>query len=710
MTLIFRIFITTSIMLFCLPSNAFGQPSMLLHNLKQLLVPEVGVWLLLAMVIILGLFVAISFRRLHTKKKLSLMRTGRLVQLMHISHLSIWLYDVKAQTYTWYDNNGVPRHKYNKESFAQRLNDVHRKKVENVLREVVSGEKEQVTIEVDSFAEGNPTLGTRLYQITFSILRWDHKKPSVVIAVCNDITDERKRTQRKKDRMLRYQSIFHNVLVDMVFYDENGYVVNMNERMQRLLNLTLDEALERQLTLQEVTAMPDFDIQHFESFLATRFVADDERIEHINPYKAKEGLIYELQLLPMRDKHGTLKGVYGTGRDISEMVVNYQKVQQDIRQLQKANKELTEYVENINFVMGVGGIRTVNYSPKTHTLTIYKGINNIQQKLTQTRCMTLTDESSKKAVMRAFNMMDNRNDQVIEERIKTTLRINGKIIYLLFRIVPVYNQEGEFIDYFGICRDISELKHTEMLLEKQTADALGLENLKNSFLRNMSYEIRTPLNVVVGFSELFEMEHSPEDEEVFIQEIKNSSAFLLELINSILFLSRLDAHMIEINPQYIDFAMCFEAHCHVGCNDNRVEGVEYIVENSYDLLEVEIDESQVGLVIEQIVRNAAQHTTKGYVRARYDYMGDKLMIVIEDTGCGISPRQLSRIFERFVSAGKGTGLGLAICKELVEQMGGTIDISSREGKGTRVWISLPCALRNSQRKGSSSVNLNNALL
>lgn len=683
---------------------------MLLHNLKQLLVPEVGVWLLLASVIILGLFVAISFRRLHSKKKLSLMRTGRLVRLMHINHLSIWLYDVKDQTYTWYDNNGVPRHKYSQESFAQRLDDVNRKLVEKTLREIISEEKEQETIEIDSFAESNPQAGTNIYQITFSVLRREHKKPSVVIAVCNDITDDRKRTQRKKDRLLRYQSIFHNVLVDMVFYDENGYVVNMNERMQRLLNLSLDEALERQLTLPEVTAMPDFDFRHFDSFLATRFVADEERIEHTNPYTAKEGLIYELQLLPMRDKNGKLEGIYGTGRDISEMVFNYQKVQQNIRQLQSANKELTEYVENIDFVMKVGGLRAVAYSPETHTLTIYSGINKIQKQLTQTRCMTLTDESSKKSVMRSFNTMDKQTNQMIEETIKTTLRIHDKIIYLQFRLVPVYNQQGQFIDYFGICRDISELKHTEMLLEKQTADARSLENLKNSFLRNMSYEIRTPLNVVVGFSELFEEEHTPEDEEIFIHEIKNSSAFLLELINSILFLSRLDARMIEINPQPIDFAMCFEAHCHVGFNGHRVEGVEYIVENSYDQLEVEIDESQVGLVIEQIVRNAAQNTTKGYVRARYDYMGDKLMIVIEDTGCGISSRQLSRIFERFAATGKGTGLGLAICKELVEQMGGTIDISSREGKGTRVWISLPCALHNSQRKGSSSANSNKALL
>jgi signal transduction histidine kinase len=79
------------------------------------------------------------------------------------------------------------------------------------------------------------------------------------------------------------------------------------------------------------------------------------------------------------------------------------------------------------------------------------------------------------------------------------------------------------------------------------------------------------------------------------------------------------------------------------------------------------------------------------VRARYDYIGGKLMIAIEDTGCGMSKNTLSHIYERFTSGiNNGTGLGLPICKELAEQMGGSIDINSEEGKGTTVWITIPC--------------------
>ena len=105
-------------------------------------------------------------------------------------------------------------------------------------------------------------------------------------------------------------------------------------------------------------------------------------------------------------------------------------------------------------------------------------------------------------------------------------------------------------EYFGMLRDVSDLKYTEKELEKESIKAQEVEEVKNAFLRNMSYEIRTPLNTVVGFAELFQMEHSTADESIFIEEIKDNSRSLLKLINSI----RLDAQMIEIKTQTTDFA------------------------------------------------------------------------------------------------------------------------------------------------------------
>ena len=214
----------------------------------------------------------------------------------------------------------------------------------------------------------------------------------------------------------------------------------------------------------------------------------------------------------------------------------------------------------------------------------------------------------------------------------------------------------------------------------------------------MSYEIRTPLNAVVGFAELFQMDHTTDDEGIFIDEIKDNSRVLLRLINNILFLSRLDAKMIEIKPQFTDFAKTFDMTCQTCWEMNQETGVDYIVENPYEQLVVEIDAQNVSVILDQIILNACQHTHKGSVHARIDYIGDRLIIAVEDTGEGIEEELLPTIFERFATgANIGSGLGLSICHELVEYMGGQIELKSTEGKGTMVWFSIPCKLIEMER-------------
>jgi signal transduction histidine kinase len=215
----------------------------------------------------------------------------------------------------------------------------------------------------------------------------------------------------------------------------------------------------------------------------------------------------------------------------------------------------------------------------------------------------------------------------------------------------------------------------------------------------MSYQIRTPLNTVVGFAELFQMEHNKEDEAVFINEIKENSAYLLKLINDILFLSRLDARMIEFKTQPTDFAAFFEPHCQTAFAKYEHEGVKYTADNPYHKLVIDIDMQNLGIVIDRIMENAAKYTEKGSVRARYDYIGEQLVIACQDTGCGIPEEGLKQIFERFASNdSQSTGLSLSICYELVKQMDGRITFKSEVGRGTIVWITIPCKVIELERK------------
>lgn len=223
--------------------------------------------------------------------------------------------------------------------------------------------------------------------------------------------------------------------------------------------------------------------------------------------------------------------------------------------------------------------------------------------------------------------------------------------------------------------------------------------MKDAFLRNMCYEIRTPLNCVVGFAELIENDPDADDEKIFIEEIKKNSRNLLNLVNNILFLSRLDAGMIEFKTVTVDFATFFEGHCRAAWQHCQQPGVEYIVENPYEHLVLDIDLTNLGIVIDQIAINAAQHTTSGLIRARYDYNGEALTVAIQDTGCGIPAEQSDKIFERFSTTHSGSsGLGLPICQEVVRRMGGRIHVKSDVGKGTIFWVVIPAIASEVERK------------
>jgi signal transduction histidine kinase len=248
---------------------------------------------------------------------------------------------------------------------------------------------------------------------------------------------------------------------------------------------------------------------------------------------------------------------------------------------------------------------------------------------------------------------------------------------------------------------MTDMVETERHLAIETKKAQETELLKQSFLTNMSYEIRTPLNTVVGFAELFEAEHDEADEAIFVEEIKRNSNLLLELVNDILFLSRLDANMLEYNKADIDFALIFDSHCQMGWSGVTPK-VKTIIENPYEHLVVNIDFEHLGKVIEKLCANSVHFTSEGFIRAKYEYRHGELTISIEDTGGGIDPEGLAHAFDRFARDQQermcGTGLNLPIVQSLVEQMGGSIELQSELNKGTTAWVTIPCEAKLIEKK------------
>ncbi len=656
--------------------------------------------ILLALGALASLIYYVIYRKREKKiKKLLYYDNNRMALILNTSKVRIWIYHVASRTVTPLDEKGNPMPTRPSVDFFRQTTPSDFERLSNALASISSQKEEHVTLNIIGKDEASDT-ELRNFTVDLSVLRRDKEgHPTDIIGTRSDTTEDRLKQKQAKENMLRYQAIFNSAMIDMVVYDENGIIIDMNEKAWMAFRGKKEEILSSKISVSQVLGM-EVDLDTMEPIYLTQIYhnnSDDKRV--LNMFLKRSEMYYELKLVPVRDNQGRLLSIYGTGRNVTEVAKSYTNLQKNIQLLQEANIQMGKYIKNIDYVLQNGNLRIVTYSPDTHTLNIYSETDHVQYELTQTRTIELTDEEYKKKAQRLLNAMDNLTAASIKTTVKTSLRIHGMPLYLHLSFIPIFDSEGGVTGYFGICRDVSEIKATEEELERETIKAQEVETLKNTFLRNMSYEIRTPLSSVVGFAELFETEHAPEDEAVFITQIKESASTLLKLINNILYLSRLDARMIEFKPKPIDFAAVFETRCQAAWFNYKKPDVTYSIDNPYNHLVVEVDDQAICTVIDQIIANAAQNTISGQVRARYDYTGDDLVLTFQDTGNGIPESMLDRIFDRFMSTdGHRTGLGLSICQEIISQMNGKITIKSGEGEGTIVWVSIPCKLIEIDRK------------
>lgn len=273
---------------------------------------------------------------------------------------------------------------------------------------------------------------------------------------------------------------------------------------------------------------------------------------------------------------------------------------------------------------------------------------------------------------------------------ETYLSATGKarIVQTLKALVPM---EGRKPLLIGISWDITNLQNIEQELIKARIKAEQSDRLKSAFLANMSHEIRTPLNAIVGFSQLLPAAETAEEKKLYSGIINQNSDILLQLINDILDLSKIEAGTLE----YIKRPMNLGEVCRTiyAVHKERVkEGVTLVFDNEDENLFIEGDQNRIMQVITNFLTNASKFTYAGEIRLGFERTDKNIRVYVEDTGIGIEPEKVDHVFERFVklnSFAQGTGLGLSICQMIIEKIGGEIGVTSELGKGSTFYFTIP---------------------
>ena len=623
---------------------------------------------------------------------------ARLALIMKTSKLRLWFYDPTTRHFCYLSEAGDYEREYNPADFALFFHRDDLDRMRSLVFAICEGKMDTGKVNVRSRAEEESDC--RYYEISFSVMsRGIDGLPTSLMAIQHDVTEEHQRQQKINQLLGRYHTIFNSSLLDMLYYDKNGVLTEINERACKSFNVkSREQVLDGSFLLKNNPFYSQIPLNEMTNTLTgsiidfSEFGLPEYRLEE---FGLEGKMYYESTINTIRNQQGELEGVYMSGRDISEMVNSYHRQQAGIRQLQQGTESIQQYISNIDYALSVSGVQLVNYYPHSYTFELINRETKKRMRMSQLRCIRLATLRFRRTVNSALNRMDHLTKRGIMQAIEIEIRDKkGRQIWLLFNMVPMLNEKGEVDSYFGTYRDITDMVATEQQLAVETKKAQETELLKQAFLTNMSYEIRTPLNNIIGYAGLFTSDHDESDEPFFIDQIRNSTNELLLVVNDVLYISRLEANMEEYKREAVDFASAFEDYCRNGLSTIK-PGVQSVIVQPYNRLVVDIDASHVSMIIQRLCNLSCMVTDSGSITVSYEYHRGELIILFEDTGKGVPEEVAAHVLDQHFARREdggliGSGLDISIVQLLTKQMGGTIEIQSDYGKGTSVWVSIPC--------------------
>lgn len=261
-----------------------------------------------------------------------------------------------------------------------------------------------------------------------------------------------------------------------------------------------------------------------------------------------------------------------------------------------------------------------------------------------------------------------------------------------YAIIDSYDEEHRPLTLVGGSMLIDERKKMEQnIREKEQAEQAN--RLKSAFLANMSHEIRTPLNAIVGFSNLIAQTSQSEETAEFCRIIETNNDLLLQLINDILDLSKIEAGQMDFHFSEVDVSAIFLTLEKTFRSRVR-ESVELICEVPRTPVIIRSEKNRLTQVVNNFMTNACKFTFEGSIRMGYRVVEKGIYGYVQDTGKGIAPENIPHVFDRFAKFDlfiQGTGLGLSICQTIIQTLGGEIGVESEEGQGSTFWFIVPSA-------------------
>ena len=539
----------------------------------------------------------------------------------------------------------------------------------------------------------------------------DEEDHTAYLLVAKDITKDMDEQHANRELAAKYLKAFDISLVAMAFYDRNGHLLEMNEQMKAIIGAND----ENQQYFYDTTL---FDAPLFRDVLQYGMTEVMHACQHMLYPGLGLDKYLEYRVRPVFNDEEEIRYYVVTVRDITGERNLYREQLAIQRQLEVTNEEVNKFETQMNYLLSNSNMFIWRTDLQKGTIHVSRSLNHTDFSMSIESYLESMQPAEQESARNTLLNPLMRNRPISYLRHFTKSPVTGSEAVFAISGTPTFDKNGMGTGHFGICRDVTQLIHSQEELRRETARAQQSGTLKATFLANMTHEIRTPLNAIVGFSDLLHMATTSEERKEFIHIIRHNCDLLLRLIDDLLETSEMNEKPQRIEAEDIDFSKFFDEVCQTVAQRVQLPSVTFIKDNPEPTFPARTDSERIQQVITNFVTNAVKYTREGHIKVGYRAMAapntplgrrtlategaqeyptptpqEGIYIYCEDTGAGIPKEQQASVFDRFVKLNdyvQGTGLGLSICKSIAERCGGDIGVVSEgAGKGSTFWLWIP---------------------
>ncbi|TGE85776.1 two-component system sensor histidine kinase/response regulator [Pseudoalteromonas sp. KS88] len=520
---------------------------------------------------------------------------------------------------------------------------------------------------------------------------------TAIVAIINGMVRYRMLLEDKTSNESRLAAILSTAIDGIVTIDQKGNVLSFNKAAEHIFGWQ-----EAEVQGNNVKMLMDDEIsKHHDSYLskAKKNTFDVKAVIGVNRdvfAKHKNGNVFPIRLGVGEVEQPNQDPLYvGFITDLTEQ----RKLQQDLVTKEQQYRSLMDNMPGVVFRCQINEKWSMIFiSPNINEMTGYIPNEFINKDIEYGDLLFKDDIAHiNKAVEHAIAKKEQYS---IEYRVRHR---NGKLIWILEKGSFEFNQQGEAIWIDGVLVDISERREYEDKLKLAKVAAEEAAQAKQSFMANMSHEIRTPMNSIIGFSDLLMDTPLDQEQQKHLVTVNNAARSLLRLLNEVLDSAKLEKGKLTIEPVHFNLQPVLDSIISTFWLEAKKKDLEITltIKNSVHKAYYG-DPDRIRQVLTNLIGNAIKFTEQGSIHVTVSTtQNDHLFFEVQDTGIGIAPERIKAIFQPFEQADGtttrrfgGTGLGTTISKQLVELMGGTINLVSKENKGSCFFFSLPLEVGN----------------